>query len=86
MEMENRKVLTKDVQVIENKVVITESVETRMDQSQLESKLRDIQVQKTRVRDQNIRIVEEYNKLVNDELETKDLITQLNANEGVTEI
>ncbi len=84
--MENRKVLTKDVQVIENKVVITESVETRMNHNQLELKLRDVNMQKIRVKEQNNRLVEDYNKLLQEEVELNGLIDQLNVGDGVTEL
>lgn len=79
----NKTVLSKDVKVEENKVVITESVETRLDENQLEMKLRDVQMQKLRAKEQNIRLVTEYNGLLEEEKELNQLILQLNASDGV---
>lgn len=79
----NKTVLSKDVKVEENKVVITESVETRMDENQLEMKLRDLQMQKLRIKEQNIRLVTEYNGLLDEEKEINQLISQLNTGDVV---
>lgn len=79
----NTKVLSKDVTVEENEVVITESVETRMDENQLEMKLRDVQMQKLRTKEQNNRLVAEYNSLLEEESDLNQLILQLNTGDGV---
>ena len=79
----NKTVLNKDVKIEDNKVVITESIETIMDRSQLEMKLRDVQMQKLRAREQNARLVAEYNGLLEEEGELDQLILQLNIDDGV---
>ena len=79
----NKTVLSKDVKVEENKVVITESVETRMDENQLEMKLRDLQMQKLRIKEQNVRLVAEYSGLLEEESEINQLILQLNTGDVV---
>lgn len=81
-----RKVLNKDVQVTKNEVIITESVETRLDQSQLEQKLRDVQIQKSRIKEQNNRLIKDYDTLLQEEIELTELIERLNSDEGVKEI
>lgn len=79
----NKIVLSKDVKVEENKVVITESVETRLDENQLEMKLRDVQMQKLRAKEQNTRLVAEYNGLLEEEKEINSLILQLTTGDVV---
>ena len=45
----NKEILNKNVVIENNLVVITENIKTTMDRNQLESKLRDIQMQKMRL-------------------------------------
>ena len=82
----NITVLNKDIRIENNKVVITENVETTMDKNQLEFKLRDLQMKKSRLQDQNVRLVTEYNELIIEETETNNLISQLTTNDGIEEI
>ncbi|HHX60609.1 MAG TPA: hypothetical protein GX707_07840 [Epulopiscium sp.] len=82
----NKTILSKDVKVEGNKVVITENTETRLDRNNLEVKLRDLQMQKMRLKEQNVRLVDEYNLVVLEETEISDLISKLSTNEGIEEI
>ena len=81
--MENVKVISKDVIVENDRVVITEQVETTLDISQLEQKLRNVQMQKSSLLDQNARIVVQYNKYTDEENDILDLLSQLNVGEGI---
>ena len=81
--MENVKVLSKEVTVENDRVVITEQVETTMDINQLEQKLRNIQMQKSSLLDQNARIVIQYNKYTEEENDVLDLLSQLKVVEGI---
>ena len=82
----NRTILSKDVKIEDNKVIITEEIETKLDQSQLELKLRDIQLRKARAKEQNTRLINEYNGLANEETELKELIAQLKDKEDIEKI
>lgn len=82
----NRVVLNKDVKIENKEVVITENVETRLDRAQLELKLRDIGMQKARLKEQNAKVVSDFNKLLEEEVELEGLIGQLDVNSGIEEI
>lgn len=81
--MENIKVLSKEILVENDVVVITEQIETTMDINQLEQKLRNVQMQKSSLLDQNARIVVQYNKYTDEENDILDLLSQLNVVEGI---
>ncbi len=81
--MENVKVLSKEVLVENDMVVITEQIETTMDINQLEQKLRNVQMQKSSLLDQNARIVIQYNKYTDEENDILGLLSQLNVGEGI---
>ena len=81
--MENVKVLSKEVLVENDMVVITEQIETTMDINQLEQKLRNVQMQKSSLLDQNARIVIQFNKYTDEENDILDLLSQLNVDEGI---
>lgn len=79
-------ILNKDISIRDDLVIITEEMETRLDRNQLEMNLRDIQIQKSRLQEQNARIVEDYNRLMNEEIEIKDLISQLSSDDPIEKI
>lgn len=79
--MDNKKILSKDVRIEEDMAIITESTETKLNRQQLDMRLRDVQMRKLNLQDQNKRIVKEYNQLANEETEIKNLISQLTNND-----
>lgn len=79
----NKRMLDKTTRVEDNLVIITEKTETKLNEEQLEHKLRDVRMQKLRIREQNTRLVEDYNKLLEEENEISRLILQLGENDGV---
>ena len=82
----DKKILNKDISIENNLVIITEQIETKLNRNQLELKLRDLQMQKSRLQEQNSRIVGDYNRLSLEEVEINDLISQLNGNDEMEEI
>lgn len=84
--MNNKKILSKDVRIENDMAIITESTETKLDRQQLDMKLRDLQMRKTSLQDQNKRLIAEYNQLAEEEREVNNLISQLTADTGMTEI
>ena len=82
----NKTVLNKDVRIENDMAIIREETETKLDRQQLEMKLRDIQMRKSNLQDQNKRLVAEYNQLVEEEKEINTLISQLTTDTGMTEI
>ena len=82
----NKTVLNKDVRIENDMAIIREETETKLDRQQLEMKLRDVQMRKLSLQDQNKRLITEYNQLAQEENEINNLISQLATNEGVTEI
>lgn len=81
-----RNVLSKDVRIENNKVIISENTETVLDKSQVESKLRDVQVRKSRLAEQNQRLVDEYRQMESEESELNGILQQLLSNETIKEI
>lgn len=79
----NKRMLDKTTRVEDNLVIITEKTETKLNEEQLEHKLRDVRMQKLRIREQNTRLVEDYNKLLEEENEINELMLQLGENDGV---
>lgn len=77
----NRIILNKEVKVEADKAIITEKIETTLDRNQLESKLRDISMRKTYIVNQNKMLINEFNNLIDEEEELKNLISQLDMNE-----
>lgn len=73
----NKEILSKDVTIEDNLVVITENTKTTMGRNQLESQLREISSRKSRLQEQNTRIIAEYKKLSEEETEINNLINQL---------
>lgn len=73
-----RKILSKDVSVGDDIVVITETIETNMDIYQLENELRMIR--------QNKKLMIDHTILVKEENELLKLIEKLNTYEEVQEI
>ena len=80
------KVLNKEVIIEGGKVIIREEIEKILTKEDLDFELRDIQMQRSRLQDQNSRIISDYNKLVDEEGEIKELISQLTTNEPIEEI
>lgn len=79
----NKRMLDKTTRVEDNLVIITEKTETKLNEEQLEHKLRDVRMQKLRIKEQNARLVEDYNKLLEEENEINELMLQLGENDGV---
>ncbi len=52
-----------------------------MDRQQIVHQLRSIDIQKKRLREQNGKLIDEYNKLLTEEGELEDLIEQLSSDE-----
>ena len=75
----SRTILNKEISIKDNKAVITENIKTVMDRNQLEVRLRELSMQKAQVQNQNQRLVQQYNDLVEAEREIQDLISQLDA-------
>ena len=82
----NKIVLSKDVRIENDMAIITESTETKLDKQQLDMKLRDVQMRKSNLQDQNKRLVTEYNQLVEEEKEINALISQLTTGAEMAEI
>lgn len=82
----NKTVLSKDVRIENDMAIIREETETKLDRQQLEMKLRDVQMRKSNLQDQNKRLIAEYNQLVTEESEVNNLISQLTTDSGMTEI
>ena len=78
-------ILNRETRVEDNVVVIKEETETKLTKERLEMRLRDLDVRKQRLKDQNKRIIEEFEELKKEELETKELIKQLDSEEDGVE-
>ncbi len=72
-----KEILNKTIEVQENMIVITEETQTKKDRRQLDNDLVSIQRQISNCIEQNKRLVDEYNRLVQEELAIKDMISQL---------
>ena len=72
-----RIVIDKQTEVKENKIIITETSETRMNRENLELQLRDVNFRKERLKEQNKRLIEEYREVEREEQEIEELIVQL---------
>ena len=72
-----RIVIDKQTEVKENKIIITETSETRMNRENLELQLRDVNFRKERLKEQNKRLIEEYREIEREEQEIEELIVQL---------
>ena len=72
-----RIVIDKQTEVKENKIIITETSETRMNRENLELQLRDVNFRKERLKEQNKRLIEEYREVEKEEREIEELIVQL---------
>ena len=70
----SRKVLNKNIEVIDNKAIITEKIETTLDRRQLESKLEQLRRHKSRVEDQIERLSGELGELGLEEQEMLELL------------
>lgn len=75
------KILSKDIRIENNHVIIKKNIETTMDRQQIVHQLRSIDIQKKRLREQNGKLIDEYNKLLTEEGELEDLIEQLSSDE-----
>lgn len=64
------------VEVVNETIVITESVKTTINKIELERNLKNIQAKKTRLQEQNERILSEYNSLDAEEKEINELLSQ----------
>ena len=73
----NSKVLSKDIRVENNKIVITENVETKLDINNLYEKLTGIQMYKEKILNQNKNLIEDYKRLVREEEELNNQISKL---------
>lgn len=81
--MNKRTVLNKEV-VVENEVAtIIETTEVKYDRNQLEMQLRDIQMRKQNIKDQNKRLISEFNEVLELEAEIKSLIAQLENDDNI---
>lgn len=81
--MNKRTVLNKEV-IVENEVAtIIEKTEVKYDRNQLEMQLRDIQMRKQNIKDQNKRLVSDFNDILELETEIKNLITQLENDDNI---
>lgn len=69
--------LNRVVEVIGNEVIINETTKTVMKKIDLEGKLGEVGVRIKRIKETNARIMEEYEALLAEETETKNLIAQL---------
>lgn len=77
----NKNILSREVKVENNEVIIIKNVEEKYNRQQLEMKLREIQMRKISLKEQNKNIVSEYNKVLDEEQEIQALIEQLNVAE-----
>lgn len=77
------KVLSKEVKIENNEVVIQENIERVLTLEQLEMKLRDINQRKLWLQEQNNKLIADYNGLLQEETEIKDYINQLSADNNV---
>lgn len=82
----NKTVLSKDVRIENDMAIIREETETKLDRQQLDMKLRDVQMRKSNLQDQNKRLITEYNQLVEEEKEINALISQLTTGAEMAEI
>ncbi len=81
--MNKKTVLNKEV-IVENEVAtIIETTEVKYDRNQLEMQLRDIQMRKQNIKDQNKRLVSEFNEVLELETEIKNLIAQLENDDNI---
>lgn len=77
----NKNILSREVTVENNEVIIIKNVEEKYNRQQLEMKLRELQMRKISLKEQNKNIVSEYNKVLDEEQEIQALIEQLNVAE-----
>jgi len=77
----NKNILSREVKVENNEVIIIKNVEEKYNRQQLEMKLRELQMRKISLKEQNKNIVSEYNKVLDEEQEIQALIEQLNVAE-----
>lgn len=77
----SEEILDKDISYEDGQVVITQRTRVKLDIEQLEVELSQVLRQKSRLKEQNIRTIAEYNKLSEDELELKSLINKLGGSD-----
>lgn len=70
----SRKILNKNIEVIDNMAIITEKIETTLDRRQLESKLEQLRRHKSRIEDQIERLSGELGGLGLEEQEILELL------------
>lgn len=82
----NRTVLSKEVSVDGDKIVILENIETRLNVDSLQVKLMDIQRRKDNIVNHNQRLIAEYRDLEKEEKEVKSQLLQLGENGELEEL
>lgn len=82
----NKEILKRNASIEEDTVVIVEETKTILTPQQLERQLMDVKSAKQRIREQNKRLVSEYDELDLQEVEIKSLMAQLNSNDDLKEI
>lgn len=76
-------ILDKTTAIEDNLVIITERTEKTLNREQLEQQYRNLQMQKSRIKEQNTRLVTEYNALLEEENEINELILRLDSNHSI---
>jgi hypothetical protein len=79
----NKKVISKDVVIENDKAIVTEKIESIMDSNTIELKLRELNMRKIQIKEQNKKLVEQYNKLSDEENELKALLSELTPIENI---
>ena len=82
----NKEILKRNASIEEDTVVIVEETKTTLTIQQIERQLMDIQSAKQRIREQNKRLVAEYDELDLQETEIKSLIDQITTSDEIQEI
>lgn len=79
----NKKVISKDVVIENDKAIVTEKIESIMDSNTIELKLRELNMRKIQIKEQNKKLVEQYNNLSDEENELKALLSELTPIENI---
>lgn len=77
-----RTILDRNTQIKDNLVVITETTEEKFSKDRLEMQLRDLEHRKQMLKEDNSRIVKDYNENNERIKEIKSLIEQLSAEDN----
>lgn len=80
-------ILSRETRIENNEAFIREETETKLTKERIEMRLRDLEMRKQRLKDQNQVIIKEYEGVEREEIEMKDLLERLEVeDDSITEL